>query len=75
MAQDFKAAFGLGGNDKTISPMDSAGVALAAIQGLHQVLVKQQDVIAKKDTQIDRLEREIAAIRKMLASLPALSKR
>ena len=75
MAQDFKAAFSLGGDDKTISPMDSAGVALAAIQGLHQVLMKQQGAIIKKDAQIDRLEREIAAIRETLASLPGLSKR
>jgi hypothetical protein len=32
-AQDFRAAFGLGPNDTTISVVDADGVALAAIQG------------------------------------------
>jgi hypothetical protein len=36
MAQDFHAAFGLGGDDKTITTVDADGVALAAIQGLHR---------------------------------------
>ena len=35
-AQDFKAAFGLGEDDRTISVVDEQGVALAAIQGLYQ---------------------------------------
>jgi hypothetical protein len=34
MAQDFTAVFGVGGDDRTIHPMDGQGVALAAIQGL-----------------------------------------
>jgi hypothetical protein len=33
MAQDFRAAFGLGEDDKHISTMDEGGVALAAVQG------------------------------------------
>lgn len=33
MAQDFRAAFGLGSDDKMISTIDLEGVALAAIQG------------------------------------------
>lgn len=35
MAQDFKQAFGLGHDDKTIFPLDASGVAMAAIQALH----------------------------------------
>ena len=38
MAQDFHAAFGLGGDDKSIATVDADGVALAAIQGLHAKL-------------------------------------
>jgi len=34
MAQDFYAAFGLGNSDKSLSTIDTAGVALAAIQAL-----------------------------------------
>jgi hypothetical protein len=36
MAQDFKAAFGLGQDDKFIGFVDEEGVALTAIQGLNQ---------------------------------------
>jgi len=36
MAQDFYAAFRLGGGDTTITTVDPDGVALAAIQGLNQ---------------------------------------
>ncbi|ADH65158.1 hypothetical protein Mesil_3344 (plasmid) [Allomeiothermus silvanus DSM 9946] len=35
-AQDFKAAFGLGEDDRHISTVDADGVALAAIQALHR---------------------------------------
>ena len=39
MAQDFHAAFALGGgDDKHINVGDEGGVALAAIQGLNQKL-------------------------------------
>ena len=41
-AQDFRSAFGLGSDDKTISTVDLSGVALAAIKGLH-VLLKERD--------------------------------
>jgi len=42
MAQDFHAAFGVGPDDKHIATVDADGVALAAIQGLSQV-VKEKD--------------------------------
>jgi len=35
-AQDFRAAFGLGGDEKHISTVDAQGVALAAIQALYE---------------------------------------
>ena len=38
MAEDFKQAFGLGGDGKSISTVDADGIALAAIQGLNQKL-------------------------------------
>lgn len=38
IAEDFKAAFGLAGDGKTIGTVDADGVALAAIQGLNQKL-------------------------------------
>jgi Chaperone of endosialidase len=59
MAQDFFAAFKLGNDDKSISPMNMSGVALAAIQGLNQ-LVKE------KDTEIVALKVRLKAIEKKL---------
>jgi hypothetical protein len=47
MAQDFYAAFGLGIDDKHINTIDPDGVALAAIQGLYE-LVKEKQVEANE---------------------------
>ena len=41
MAEDFHAAFGFGREEKHVSPSDTGGVALAAIQGLNAELQKQ----------------------------------
>jgi hypothetical protein len=38
MAQDFAAAFGVGADDRVIHAVDGQGVALAAVQALHQEL-------------------------------------
>src|SRR5205085_4633059 len=46
VAEDFKAAFGLGSNDKTIATVDEEGVALAAIQGLKSELQDKDAQIA-----------------------------
>ncbi len=51
MAQDFSAAFGLGQDDKHISTVDEEGVALAAIQGLYQLVQEQQAEIALLKTE------------------------
>ncbi len=62
MAEDFHKAFGLGVDDKTIAPGDKAGVALAAIKGLHQV-------VQEKDTEIAELENRIEALEELVQSL------
>ena len=41
MAQDFAAAFGVGGDPTRIHAVDASGVALAAIQGLYQLVQAQ----------------------------------
>lgn len=66
MAQDFWAAFGLGENDRTITASDVSGVALAAIQGLNQKLEDEKRTSRVKDAKINKLERELAAIKKKL---------
>lgn len=69
MAQDFHSAFGLGEDDKHISPLDAAGVALAAIQGLHDQLATKTAEIEGLKTQLSELESlkaELAEIKEML---------
>ncbi|MCW8877898.1 MAG: tail fiber domain-containing protein [Kangiellaceae bacterium] len=42
MAEDFYSTFNVGVSEKTISPLDVAGVSLAAVKELHTVIEKQQ---------------------------------
>jgi hypothetical protein len=58
-AQDFSAAFEVGADDRHITTVDADGVALAAIQGLYQMLT---DELADKQEQIRRLEERLAAV-------------
>jgi trimeric autotransporter adhesin len=58
-AQDFHAAFGLGSSERTISTVDADGVALAAIQGLKQL-------VDEKEAKIGKLEKELALIKAKL---------
>jgi hypothetical protein len=62
MAQDFYAAFGLGTDDTHINTGDLDGVALAAIQGLYQM-------VKEKDEEIRELKGAIKEINKRLAGL------
>jgi hypothetical protein len=55
MAQDFYAAFNVGEDDTHIATIDADGVALAAIQGLHQ---ENQEL----KSQISSLESRLAAL-------------
>lgn len=58
MAQDFRAAFGLGENDTTISTLDADGVALAAIQGLNRKLEAEREALRAENAELRaRLER------------------
>lgn len=61
VAEDFKQAFGLGGNEKYISTVDADGVALAAIQGLNR----------KMETTNAALRQENAELRDALENLAA----
>jgi hypothetical protein len=75
-AQDFHAAFGVGDSDKSITAIDADGVALAAIQGLYEVvnekdarvveqqrtLVEQQRTIDELRARLDRLERAVLKV-------------
>ena len=59
VAQDFREAFGLGADDVSIASVDEGGVALAAIQGLH----------AKLERENTTLRAEVAELRRMVEAL------
>ncbi|MFQ6029171.1 MAG: tail fiber domain-containing protein [Dehalococcoidia bacterium] len=59
MAQDFYAAFGTGEDEKHISTIDADGIALAAIQGLSQM-------VQEKDAQIAELEARLVEVEQAL---------
>jgi hypothetical protein len=66
-AQDFKAAFGVGADDKSISTIDPSGIALAAIKALNS---KVQELNAKTE-EIAQLKAELDAIKAMLVKQAA----
>jgi hypothetical protein len=62
MAQDFKAAFFPGRDDKNITTLEYDGVELAAIQGLNQKL-------NEKDAEIQALKQSVAELKETLTQL------
>ena len=62
MAQDFKAAFYPGTDDKSITTLEYDGVELAAIQGLNQKL-------NEKDAEIQALKQSVAELKETLTHL------
>lgn len=61
MAQDFHALFGLGPAQTTIDTIDADGVALAAIQGLAELVLEQREHIAALEGRLAALESERGA--------------
>lgn len=62
MAEDFYATFGLGADSAHIAPSDQAGVALAAVQALNQV-------VNDKNTEISELKARLEALEAVVRSL------
>ena len=67
MAQDFAAAFGVGEDAQYIDTIDSEGVALAAIQGLHQELLGRDATIETLRQQMATQGEQIAALQHVVA--------
>jgi len=61
MAQDFRASFGLGDDDKTYNAIDAHGVALAAIQALERMVAAQEKRIEKLERENQQLQRRLGA--------------
>ena len=69
VAQDFHAAFGLGSNDKTIATGDESGVALAAIQGLRQMMQDKEATIQSQQQELATLREELDALKRAVLKL------
>ncbi len=74
MAQDFKAAFYPGRDEKSITTLEFDGVELAAIQGLNQKLGEKDAEIQElkeKADKVDALEKRLNELEQMVQSLAA----
>lgn len=71
MAQDFYRAFGLGMDDQHIAPIDTNGVALAAIQGLYQMVQDQETEIEALEAQNADLEARLVALEQAVGAQQA----
>jgi len=64
VAEDFHATFETGQDDQYLAALDTAGVALAAIQGLYEV-------VKEKDCEIEELEARLARLEALLENVSA----
>jgi Chaperone of endosialidase len=62
MAEDFWAAFRVGYGGQTIADLDARGVALAAIQGLHQMMQQKDAKLRQQSREMSTLKRKLQAI-------------
>ena len=80
MAQDFRAAFGLGFDDKGIATVDADGVALAAIQGLNEKvevrsekaegrMQKLEDELKRRDAENAELKQAVNELKQLVGKL------
>ena len=74
MAQDFYAAFGVGGDDKHIATVDADGVALAAIQGLNQLVGEKEAELTALRSDMQKMQTQIDALRLLLETDRAKTK-
>jgi hypothetical protein len=79
VGQDFHAAFGLGADALHIASLDADGVALAAVQGLYQRALKQEEwilsqrlLLREQDARVQALEAQVAALEAENARIAAL---
>jgi len=75
VAQDFRAAFGLGDSDRRITSVDSDGVALAALRALQQRAAQRDAAIAARAARIAALRGQLARAEAAVHEVEALKAR
>ena len=71
-AQDFREAFGLGLDAKSIGTIDADGVALAAIQGLYELLLEKEGQLVSQERRLAVQEEQLRSLKSLEARLHAL---
>ena len=66
MAQDFRAAFGFGTDDKTLNTVDAQGVTMAAIQGLYQQNQELTRTVQQQSHQIEQLQVQLNQVKRTI---------
>jgi hypothetical protein len=66
MAQDFKAAFYPGADDKSISTQEADGVEFAAIQGLNQKVEEKEARIREQAAEISDLKTRLERLEQLI---------
>ncbi len=56
MAQDFRAAFALGADERHIAPMDVSGVTLVAVQQLNSRILELESLVGALSARLEALE-------------------
>jgi len=69
VAEDFYGAFAVGNSPKHIATVDADGIALAAIQGLYDVVQAKESRIANLEAAVTRKDGELSALRSRLEAL------
>ncbi|MGB0578932.1 MAG: tail fiber domain-containing protein [Limisphaerales bacterium] len=69
MAQDFHAQFKPLGEETQLPAMDVAGVTIAAVQGLHDIVQKQQNELTQRDEQIKSLEQRLSQLESLMQKM------
>jgi len=72
-AQDFHEAFHLGTDDKSIATSNLASAALAAIQGLNEVVLEKGAILETREREIESLKRELTSLRARLARVESIN--
>jgi hypothetical protein len=64
MAQDFRAAFGLGEDERHIDTIDADGVALAGVQALYRLAQQQEAQLARQQAEISELREALLSLQR-----------
>jgi trimeric autotransporter adhesin len=68
MVQDFYAAFSLGGDERTIATVDAGGIALAAIQALHELVKEKETALKAQQRAFSELAARVEVVERALSA-------